>query len=124
MTTITTFAIASALYLGSETLCTRETYRAIQSCARGCYQRALLADDACWSGADLRGKARDYSDHYATSRANLIKRIKKTHMVTRLRGEHGRVVLLVESTEEAERREALQSGAVVVPLAPLVHIAA
>lgn len=51
----------------------RETAAAL---ARGRYQRALLDGDARWSGADLRGRARDYSARYAASRDSLVARMR------------------------------------------------
>lgn len=38
--------------------------------ARGNYQAGLVGPRACWSGADLKGKARDYGRRYAQSRNN------------------------------------------------------
>jgi hypothetical protein len=48
----------------------------MMACARGSYQRGLLNGYECWSGANLMGKAKDYSFHYAISRRNLLKRLQ------------------------------------------------
>lgn len=53
----------------------RTLTRAMQH-ARGCYQRALLRGEENVSGSTLRGKAKDWSAHYARSRDNLIKRLE------------------------------------------------
>ena len=44
--------------------------------ARGSYQRDLVAGNARWSGADLRGKAARYAGHYASSRHSLVRRLR------------------------------------------------
>lgn len=64
--------------------------------ARGCYQRDILAGNAAMSGADLKGKARDYAAHYAESRRNLLKRLANAkiphHVATQA---HGKLVLVL-----------------------------
>lgn len=118
--TISTYAYASTMYLGTETLCTRETADAVVELARGSYQSRLLLDEQRWSGGDLRGRASHYGAQYARSRASLLARIRRAgYVVTRTTGYRGRVVMIVETREEAERREALTSGDVVVGLAGL-----
>lgn len=120
MNTFSTFAVASALYIGTETICSRETYEAIRPLARGSYQAGLLNDRCRWSGADLKGKASRYGARYAESRAGLLARLRKAgYVVTRATGARGRVVMVVETPEEAARREALVSGADVATLAPV-----
>lgn len=47
----------------------------ILSCARGCYQRALLEGREPWSGAGLRGRAAQFGARYARSRKGLVDRI-------------------------------------------------
>lgn len=47
----------------------------ITACARGQYQRWLLDGREKWSGASLRGRAREYGARYAESRSNLLSRI-------------------------------------------------
>ena len=119
-TMTTTLALASAFYIGSETLCSRRTLRAIRPLARGSYQVGLLMDRQCWSGADLRGAAKSWSSRYQASRENLIARLRRAgYVVTKVRGAHGRVAMVVETPAEAERRQALISGAAVGTLAPL-----
>jgi hypothetical protein len=49
----------------------------IEAQAHGTYQQALLDGGASWSGASLKGKAREYSGSYARSRGNLLTRISK-----------------------------------------------
>jgi len=66
------------------------------SCVRGCYQEGLLAGHEAWSGATLRGKARDYGREYAKSRESLLDRIaSKGINVSFVRLKHGRKVLIV-----------------------------
>ncbi len=48
----------------------------IESCARGSYQRALLAGGENWSGSSLKGKASSWGATYARSRGGLYSRIK------------------------------------------------
>jgi len=48
----------------------------IYSCAKGSYQRDLLAGRENWSGSSLAGKAAKYAGHYARSRENLVERIR------------------------------------------------
>ena len=48
----------------------------IMAAAVGDYQRDLLTGRARWSGADLKGKARQYGARYRVSRANLVDRIR------------------------------------------------
>lgn len=50
---------------------------AILDCARGSYQMDLLCGREAWSGATLRGAARQYGARYASSRSNLMDRIKQ-----------------------------------------------
>ena len=78
-TSIATLALTSALKL-----------------ARGSYQQSILRGWSRMSGADLRGKARDYSARYAESRRNLLARLTRAniphHVATR---EHGRLELVL-----------------------------
>ena len=39
------------------------------------YQFGLMVGKQCWSGGDLRGKAREYAGRYETSRRHLLLRI-------------------------------------------------
>lgn len=50
---------------------------AILATARGDYQQALLAGYETWSGSTLRGKARNWSSRYASSRRALEERIRR-----------------------------------------------
>ncbi|MGN6106313.1 MAG: hypothetical protein ACTHU0_14495 [Kofleriaceae bacterium] len=69
---------------------------ALACCARGVYQRALLAGTEAWSGATLQGAARRYGYWYARSRANLIERIERAGISVELeRRKHGRIVAVV-----------------------------
>lgn len=45
------------------------------TCARGCYQRAVLDGWHTWSGSSLKGKAREYGGRYARSRVSLRERL-------------------------------------------------
>jgi len=51
-------------------------------CAKGSYQKALVAGRQRWSGADLRGSARKFSAKYARSRVALLRRIDERFDVT------------------------------------------
>lgn len=44
--------------------------------ARGSYQESLIAGEARWSGADLRGQARRYVGRYAASRSSLLNALR------------------------------------------------
>lgn len=46
------------------------------SLARGSYQRSRLDHTACWSNADLRGRARRWGDIYTASRKSLLRRLQ------------------------------------------------
>lgn len=52
----------------------REAYRAAGKLCRGTYQKSLWQGNARWSGADLRGVAKEFSSRYAQSRNNLAAR--------------------------------------------------
>jgi hypothetical protein len=68
----------------------------LASCARGCYQRALLAGDEAWSGAGLQGKARSYGRFYQRSRENLVRRIRSAGiLVIEERHAHGKRVMVI-----------------------------
>lgn len=43
----------------------------------GSYQAAVLRNRARWSGADLRGRARKWSAHYARSRRGIVREINE-----------------------------------------------
>jgi hypothetical protein len=49
-------------------------------CAKGAYQRALLAGIESWSGATLKGRAKLWSSSYAASRTALLERLKKVDL--------------------------------------------
>ena len=71
----------------------------VDACARGCYQRALLAGRARWSGADLKGRASKWGAHYAGSRKSLRGRISAIPgiAVRERRGPHGLRVIVIAS---------------------------
>lgn len=48
----------------------------ILECAAGAYQWALLSGEECWSGASLRGEARNWGAAYLHSRDHLLARIQ------------------------------------------------
>ncbi len=54
----------------------KEVQDAVWSAPRGAYQTALIRGSEAWSGAGLRGRARDYAGRYAESRAGLVTRIR------------------------------------------------
>lgn len=84
-----------ATYTEILTLTETET-ETLNRCARGCYQRALLAGDEAWSGATLQGTAASYGYWYANSRKNLIARIAAAGIPVREeRREHGRRVVVI-----------------------------
>lgn len=69
--------------------------RALKLC-RGHYQRALINGRQLWSGADLRGVAKEYSCSYSRSRANLIKRLEGAGIPVEYKyGKNNRKILLV-----------------------------
>lgn len=51
-----------------------EIREALISSAEGRYQMGLIYGDHAWSGAGLKGAARQYGDRYAASRDHLIER--------------------------------------------------
>lgn len=53
-----------------------EIREAVEACARGSYQQALLAGRESWSGSSLRGKASSYGASYGASRAKLLAAIQ------------------------------------------------
>lgn len=68
----------------------------LASCARGCYQRDLLAGTQAWSGATLAGKASTWGRFYARSRKNLVKRIRSAGIpVLEERHAHGKRVMVI-----------------------------
>jgi len=80
-----------------------ETVDAAMEFARGDYQTALLCGDARWSGADLKGKARQYSGNYASSRENLITRLRESGLVVaeiRDRDRHGLKIMVIAQTAQ------------------------
>lgn len=68
--------------------------------AWGCYQQSLLNGTARWSGADLRGKAREHGRDYSESRRNLLSRIHAKYNAKMMVAQHGRLVLLIESKKK------------------------
>lgn len=82
-------------YTETENL-TEAEQAAVDACARGVYQRNLLAGVEAWSGATLQGTAKSYGFWYARSRKNLLSRLAKVVQVRHERRAHGRrVVVLV-----------------------------
>lgn len=75
------------------------TVDAVLSCARGCYQQALLEGRARRSGADLRGRASRYGARYAYSRRALRARVASVPgvRVRETRGAHGLRVVVIEA---------------------------
>lgn len=63
--------------------------------AKGSYQRNLLYGYEAWSGASLKGRARDWSSKYAHSRQALINRLNKAGLMAFFVKEGKRKVLLV-----------------------------
>ena len=75
--------------------------------ARGCYQRSLLRGYSAWSGADLRGRAREYSARYRDSRSGLLARLSaRGYRVTEIRGERGRREVEIRPCQTAAECEA------------------
>lgn len=58
-------------------ICKEYKKKVIEETCKGVYQENLLNGSARWSGADLKGKASEYSSSYAESRSNLISRLKE-----------------------------------------------
>lgn len=80
------------------TVCASDEVRAVaMGCARGCYQRAVVAGSENLSGSTLRGRAASYGAHYARSRTNLLRRMRAAGLeVGEARGPHGRRILVLE----------------------------
>ena len=72
----------------------------LENCARGIYQKNLLAGNEAWSGARLRGTARRYGGHYARSREALIGRLNK---VAKVHGVKISTELLLNENKRQER---------------------
>lgn len=67
-------------------------------CARGHYQEALLHGEALWSGADLKGKAKQYGVSYHRSRENLLARLEAAGLqpvTLYLNRQHNRRVVVI-----------------------------
>lgn len=63
---------------------------------RGVYQDALLSGHEAWSGATLRGRAKEYGARYKSSRENLIDRLRAHGIDCRFeRRKHGKIVLVI-----------------------------
>ncbi len=60
---------------------------------RGSYQRDLVMGQQAWSGADLRGKAREYGMSYRRSRRNLIRRLEEAKVAYLTIVAHGEIVM-------------------------------
>jgi hypothetical protein len=66
------------------------------SLAKGSYQRDVLLGRHSLSGSTLKGKARQYGGVYATSRANLIKRLVEHGVrVSEEIGSHNKRLLVI-----------------------------
>lgn len=69
--------------------------RALELC-RGSYQVSIILGTSRLSGADLKGKAKDYSAHYASSRHCLLSRLCENGIPFRTEeGKNGRHILLL-----------------------------
>lgn len=63
---------------------------------RGCYQAAILTGSEALSGATLRGAAKRYSDRYAVSAANLLRRCQQAGLAVReQRGPHNKRMVVI-----------------------------
>lgn len=72
---------------------------ALEECAQGPYQRALLLGEARWSGADLRGYAARWSVRYKLSRASLLARLRERGLtVIEIAGHAGRRIVAIGSS--------------------------
>ena len=80
--------------------------RCVSGAERGCYQEDLLEGFRNWSGADLQGKARDYSAHYSQSRVTLLRRIQRR---LRRTGWEADVPLVLNRSNRWERQLLIQS---------------
>jgi hypothetical protein len=75
---------------------TGRAYELAVECARGRYQRNLLAGREALSGSTLQGTAKKYGVHYAVSRSNLLARVRRAGVdVSERRGPHGKRVLVL-----------------------------
>ena len=52
-----------------------EIREAVKGAPAGPYQESLISGGEAWSGASLKGKARDFGKSYEVSRGHLIRRI-------------------------------------------------
>lgn len=102
----------------ADTICLDSDARIIaEQCARGGYQRELVADQRRWSGADLRGKASHYSGHYAASRRALLRRLRVAlggAGCYKIRGSHDRRVVVLSSAPVMVRVEGPRNARVLV----------
>lgn len=78
----------------------KDAFKRADKLARGRYQTDLLRSNACWSGADLRGKAREYAGRYAVSRENLLYRLTQNGLPNQtVYLKHNRKTVLVGEDE-------------------------
>jgi len=64
------------------------------------YQHDLLAGHARWSGADLRGKAQQWSVRYKLSRLALIRKLRAAGLAAEVvKTSHGKMILVVSSED-------------------------
>lgn len=69
--------------------------RAIQAAA-GRYQAALINGQEAWSGATLRGKAKEYGSRYKMSRNSLLSRLRQAGVQAAIvRGPRGKLILVI-----------------------------
>ena len=94
----------------------------VAACARGTYQSDLLDGKQAWSGATLRGKAREYGASYQESRGSLLRRLRDAglslqwvsvqpggrHILVVM--ERGAVLRLRSSVDEQARRQAARQN--------------
>jgi hypothetical protein len=71
-------------------------YEKALKCARGCYQRNILAGVEALSGSTLSGTARSYGYWYKRSRTNLLQRMSDANVCwAQVKGPHGRKMLIL-----------------------------
>lgn len=82
---------------------------------KGRYQKDLLTGSAIWSGADLRGKARQYGAKYARSRNSLLENINQNlESISDLVGLDIHVGTIIDNTRNQKRRLVLVVGALLL----------
>lgn len=77
---------------------------------KGSYQRGLVLGHEDWSGASLKGKAKEWGGQYRKSRRNLLKRIEKADLGYLLIGRNGKIELMLGRPPASYKRIRVNCG--------------